>query len=164
MAVPIIRDAVRSVDADQPTFDERTLDDVRQETFARSRELAWLIGGFAALALLLSAIGVYGVMASLTVARRREMAIRLALGASQVEVMRLVVGDALRLASLAVVVGIAATPVAMTLAAQRIAGLDGWHPGTTIAVAALLACICACAATIPAYRAARVGELVALRE
>ena len=162
--VPLIRDAVRTVDPDQPTFDERTLDDVRAETFARARELAWLIGAFAALALLLSAIGVYGVMASLTAARRREMAIRLALGASRGDVISLVVGAALRLAAVAVVVGMAATPVAMKLAAARIAGLDGWHPGTMVAIAALLAVVSACAATVPAYRTASVGELVALRE
>ena len=103
-------------------------------------------------------------MASLTAARRREMAIRLALGASRGDVISLVVGAALRLAAVAVVVGMAATPVAMKLAAARIAGLDGWHPGTMVAIAALLAVVSACAATVPAYRTARVGELVALRE
>ena len=76
----------------------------------------------------------------------------------------IVVGAALRLAAVAVVVGMAATPVAMKLAAARIAGLDGWHPGTMVAIAALLAVVSACAATVPAYRTARVGELVALRE
>src|ERR1700694_5368481 len=91
---PLMRDAVRSVDPDQPAFDERTLDDVRRETFARPRELAWLIGAFATLALLLSTIGVYGVIAYLTAARRREIAIRIALGASRRDVVSLVVGNA----------------------------------------------------------------------
>jgi putative ABC transport system permease protein len=160
---PLMRDAVRSVDPDQPTFDERTLDDVRRETFARPRELAWLIGAFATLALLLSTIGVYGVMAYLTAARRREIAIRIALGASRRDVVSLVVGNAMRLVGMSALVGLAATPIAMKYAASWISGLDGPYAATMVAVAGLLAAVCACAAAIPAYRASRRGELVALR-
>ena len=160
---PLMRDAVRSADPDQPTFDERTLDDVRRETFARPRELAWLIGAFATLALLLSTIGVYGVIAYLTAARRREIAIRIALGASRRDVVGLVVGNAMRLVGISALVGLAATPIAMTYAASWISGLDGPYAVTMVAVAGLLAAVCACAAAIPAYRASRPGELAALR-
>ena len=153
-ALPLIRAAVRAEDPEQPTFDEKTLDEVRQETFARSREIAWLIGAFAALALLLTAIGVYGVVAYLTAARRREIGIRMALGASRGAVVRMVVGGAMRLALAGVAIGVIAAPVALAIARARLAGLDRWHPATLAAVAVLLMVVCALAAAIPARRAA----------
>jgi len=158
-AAPLLREAVRAVDPDQPTFDEKTLDDIRAETFARSREIAWLIGSFAVLALVLSAIGVYGVMAYLTTARSREIGIRLALGASRWGVMRMVVGDAMRLALAGAVIGIVAAPVAIAFARGWIAGLDRSHPATLAAVAALLTLVCAAAAAIPARRAANAAAV-----
>jgi putative ABC transport system permease protein len=158
-AAPLLREAVREADPDQPTFDEKTLDDIRQETFARSREIAWLIGAFAVLALVLSAIGVYGVMAYLTTARSREIGIRLALGASRGDVMRMVVGDAMRLALAGAAIGIVAAPVAIALARGWIVGLDRSHPATLAAVAALLTLVCAGAAAIPARRAANAAAV-----
>jgi putative ABC transport system permease protein len=155
-AAPVFRDAVRSIDPDQPTFDEKTLDEVRSETFARSRELAWLIGAFAVLALLLAAVGVYGVIAYLTTARGREIGIRVALGASRSDIVRMVVGDAMRLAVAGVAIGAVLSPIASRLAGAWIAGLDGSHPASLALVAALLAIVCAGAAAIPARRAANL--------
>jgi ABC-type antimicrobial peptide transport system permease subunit len=158
-AAPLIRDAVRSVDPDQATFDEKSLGDVERETFARPREAAWLIGTFAAIALLLSAVGVYGVMAYLTAARAREIGIRIALGATRLDILSMVVGDAMRLTGVGVTIGIAATPFAMRLAGASIAGAAVWRPAIAIGVAVLLATICAAAAAIPARRAARSAAL-----
>jgi putative ABC transport system permease protein len=162
-AASLIRDAVRATDRDQPTFDERTLDDVRRETFARPRELAWLIGAFAALALLLSAIGVYGVMAYLTTARAREIGIRIALGATRKDVVGLVVGNAMKMAGIGVAAGVLVTPLALSTVNASIYGIGPSTPGVLVAVAALLGAVSACAAAFPAYRAARDGEGVALR-
>jgi hypothetical protein len=162
-AATAIRDAVRTADPDQPSFDERTLDDVRRETFARPRELAWLVGAFAALALVLSAIGVYGVMAYLTGARSREIGIRVALGATTPDILTLVVGDAMKLTAVGVAAGVAASPVALRLASASVFGLSAWNPLALAGVAVLLTAVCAAAAAIPAYRAARAGRLVALR-
>jgi predicted permease len=154
----IIRDAVRAADPDQPTFDERTLDEVRRDTFTRPRELAWLVGSFAALALLLAGIGVYGVMAHLTTARAKEIGIRVALGAAQRDVVRMVVGDALKLAGWGVAIGLGAVPAALTLARAFLFGVEATEVLPLIGVAAIVTVVAVAAAAIPAHRAARTAS------
>src|SRR5206468_3507287 len=127
-AASLIRDAVRTADPDQPTFDEKTLDEVRMETFARSREMAWLIGTFAVLALVLATVGVYGVIAFLTAARSREIGIRMALGASRGNVVSMIVGDAMRLAIVGSTIGAVLWPMVIAVERSWIAGLDRSHP------------------------------------
>lgn len=153
-AVPLIRDAVRTADPDQPTFDERTLDDVRRDTFARPRELAWLVGAFAVLALALAAVGVYGVMSSMTSARTHEIAIRVALGAKRADIVRLIVGDAMRLAAAGLAIGIVAAPVALRFTRTMLFGVTPADVTLLVAVAVPIACLSAAAAALPAARAA----------
>ena len=150
-----IREAVRAVDPDLPLSYEMTFDDVVRETFARPRELAWLIGTFAALALALAAVGVYGVMAFLTTARAREMSIRMALGATRADVVGLVVRDAMKLAAAGVAIGLVATPLAFRFLNATIYGVSPFSPAVLASVALALALVCAAAAAIPAVRAAR---------
>ena len=154
-AAPAIRDAVRAVDPDLPVSYEMTFDEIVRETFARPRELAWLIGSFAALALVLSAIGVYGVMAFLTTARLREIGIRIALGATTADVVALVVGGALKLAAAGVAIGLAATPVAFRFLSASVYGVGPWNPVALGGVSATLVVVCAAASALPAWRAAR---------
>jgi len=156
-AAAAMREAVRGVDPDLPLSYEMTFDDVLRETFARPRELAWLIGSFAALALLLSAIGVYGVMAFLTTARAREIAIRVALGATRGNVVGLVVRDAMKLAATGVVAGLIATPLAFRLIGAAVYGVGPWDPAILASVAAALALICGAASALPAWRVARAA-------
>ena len=156
-AAAALREAVRAVDPDLPLSYEMTFDDVLRETFARPHELAWLIGSFAALALLLSAIGVYGVMAFLTTARAREIAIRVALGATRGNVVGLVVRDAMKLATAGVAAGLIATPLAFRLLSAVVYGVGPWDPAILTSVAASLALICAAASALPAWRAARAA-------
>jgi putative ABC transport system permease protein len=156
-AAATIREAVRASDPSQPTFDEQTLADVLRETLARPREVAWLVGAFAALALVLAAIGVYGVMAYLTGMRGREIGIRVALGASTRDVVALVVRDAMKLTAIGVTIGLVATPMALKAITSVVFGVTRWSVLTPIGVAALLVLVCATAAAIPAYRAARTG-------
>jgi ABC-type antimicrobial peptide transport system permease subunit len=158
-AAAAIREAVRAIDPDLPVSYEMSFDDVLRETFARPRELAWLIGSFAALALLLSAIGVYGVMAFLTTAREREIAIRVALGATRGSVVGLVVGDAMKLGAVGVALGLVATPLAFRFLSAAVYGVGPWNPSILASVAAALALICAAASALPAWRAARVATL-----
>jgi putative ABC transport system permease protein len=155
-AAAAIRQAVHDVDPELPLSYEMTFDDVLRETFARPRELAWLIGSFAALALLLAAIGVYGVMAFMTTARAREIAIRMALGAGERDVVRLIVGDAMRLAAVGIAIGVTAVPLAFRLLNATVYGVARWNPVVLTVVAATLAVICAVASAVPAWRAARM--------
>jgi putative ABC transport system permease protein len=162
-AASAIRNAVRAVDPRLPVSYEMTFDEVVRDTFARPREMAWIIGTFAGLALLLSAIGVYGVMAYVTTARTREIGIRIALGASRADIIRLVVGHALKLTAAGAVIGVAVTPLALQVVRSLLFGVSPFDPWTLGAVALGLAIVSSIASVIPAIRAARAGELVALR-
>jgi len=150
-----MREAVRAIDPDLPLSYEMTFDDVLRETFARPRELAWLIGSFAAVALLLSAIGVYGVMAFLTTMRSREIEIRMALGASRANVVGLIVRDAMKLAVVGVVTGLFATPFAFRLISAAVFGVSAWNPAILASVSLGLTLICAAASALPAWDIAR---------
>jgi putative ABC transport system permease protein len=150
-----LRQAVAAVDPHLPVSYEMSFDDVLRETFARPREMAWLVGAFAGLALLLSAIGVYGVMSFLTTTRAREIGIRVALGATRRNVVALVVGDAMRLAAAGGAIGFAAAPFAIRPLSAAVYGIGPWEPVIAGAVTILLAAICFAASAVPAWRAAR---------
>jgi putative ABC transport system permease protein len=154
-ATPAIREAVRAVDSRLPVSYERSFDAVVRETFARPREVAWLIGGFAVLAFALAAVGVYGVIAYSTTARAKEIAIRMAVGASRSDIVALIVRQAMVLTAVGVVIGVAATPLSLRLVRGLLFGVEPFDPWTLGAVAAALAVVSACAAAIPAWRAAR---------
>jgi putative ABC transport system permease protein len=152
-AVPVIREAVRIADPDQPTFDERSLEDLRHETFARPRELALLVDVFAALAAALTAMGVYGVVAYLTTARTREIRIRMALGASRTSVVGLVVRDAMKVAAIGIALGALAAPIAFALLNASVPQLPQWSAGGLTTVVVLVAAVSAAAAALPGWRA-----------
>ncbi|MBI3401136.1 MAG: ABC transporter permease [Acidobacteria bacterium] len=154
-AAAAIRDAVRRADPETPVSDEKTLDEVMAEPFVRPHEVAWLIGAFAVLALVLSAVGVYGMMAYLATARVHEIRIRIALGAVRTDVMRLIVGHALRLAAIGVAIGVVCAPLALRLAGGLLFGVSAFDPLTLAAVAVILTLVSVGAAAIPANRAAR---------
>ena len=163
-AAPVLREAVRAIDPRLPVSYEMTYDAMVRDTFSRPREMAWILGAFAVLALLLSSIGVYGVMAYSTAARAREIGIRIALGASRGDILRLVLGRTLALTAAGVAVGLAATPLALRLASGLLFGVRPFDPATLAGVAAALTLVSGSAAAVPAWRAARDGEVVALRE
>jgi len=158
-ATQAIRDAVRAVDPQSAVSYEKTFDDVIGETFARPRELAWLVGAFAILALVLSAVGVYGVMAYLTTARTREIGIRVALGATPFDIVSLIFDHAMALTAVGVVIGIVLAPMALRLMSGLLFGVGPFDPVTLLTVAALLAGVSIAASTIPAVRAARLASV-----
>jgi putative ABC transport system permease protein len=163
-AAPLLRDAVRAADPDQPTFDERTMPVVVRETFARPRDLAWLLTAFAAIALLLTATGVYGLTEYTTAARSREIGIRMAVGATRRDIVHLVIGDAMRVAIPGVLAGVLAAPAAFKLIDGRIYGIPPWNPIVLATVSLFLSSVSVAAAAVPASRAAGRGEQCRLQE
>jgi putative ABC transport system permease protein len=161
--LPALREAVADVDASTPIFDVKSLDDRIAAATSRPRFNAALLSGFAGAALLLAAIGVYGMLSYSVSSRLREMGVRLALGADASRVTRLVLGEGLRLAGIGSVIGILAS-----LALTRLLGgvlLDAPAGDIRLLAAASLTMIgvAAVAACIPARRAGAVDPIVVLR-
>jgi len=134
------------------------------ETIRTQRMLMIVLGLFAALALVLSIIGVYGVMSYSVTQRRREIGIRVAVGARLDQILALVLGESLRLAALGVAIGVAASLAAARLLRGLIFGVSESDPMTLVAVAALLVVVTVAASFVPAWRATRVDPMEALRD
>jgi putative ABC transport system permease protein len=162
LGVPLAR-AVRAVDPDQPTFAVRTMSDVEAAGTASRRFAIRLVGGFAALALLLAAIGIYGVLAYLVGQRTREIGIRMALGARRSEVVGMVIRRAISLAARGVAVGALAALVVGQIVAGMLFRVRPYDPVTFVVVATLLTVTAVLAAATPALRAAQVDPIAALR-
>jgi putative ABC transport system permease protein len=159
-----LRSIVAELDAKVPLGAVCPLTDVVETSLTSRRFLLVLTASFAALALLLAGIGVYGVI-SYSVARRTpEIGVRLALGARRVDVARLVVGGTLRLAALGVVVGLAGAAAGGRLLQSLLFGVGPWDPASYVAVALGMLAVAAGVAALPARRAASVDPAVALRE
>jgi ABC-type antimicrobial peptide transport system permease subunit len=122
------------------------------------------LSGFSVLALLLTATGLFGLMANLVEQRRHEIALRMTLGATAAEVTRLFLGRGARLAAVGIVLGIGAALVVTRLMAGLVSGISTADPLTYCSVALLLLAVALLAAWAPAHRAARVDPLAALRE
>ena len=154
---------LRALDPTLPVFDARTFDDVLRERADKQRGLSALFGAFGGVALLLAALGVYGVMGYSVARRTREMGVRLALGASPAQLMALIARDGLRLAIVGVVIGsVLALPLAQVLGAL----IFGVHIADMAAfggTCALLVIVALGAALLPARRAALVDPMTALR-
>jgi putative ABC transport system permease protein len=158
-----IRNQVASVDRDQPVSEIRPMEDVAAEAFSRRSAIGTLLGVFATCALVLAAMGIYGVLAYSVARRTQEIGIRMALGAQRASVIRMVLGQAMRLVLLGIGMGLgAAFGLARTLSSLMF-GARVYDVGTWAAVALLLILVAAVASYIPARRATRVDPLTALR-
>ncbi len=158
-----VRQVVREVDPDQPVFRLRTLEDVVSFALAQRKLQSYLFGGFAGLALLLAAVGVYGVLAHLVSERTHEFGIRMALGAQRGDVLRLVLRHGLLMAGIGVVIGAGAALVLTRFMSGMLYGVKANDPATFASVAALLLVIAAAATYLPARHATKVDPMVALR-
>jgi len=161
--MPAVREAVASIDTEQPLNRIRTMQDLISETYGALRFPMALLWIFSALALVLSAVGIFGVM-SYTVSRRtQEMAIRIALGANPGEVVSLVLHEGLRVTLLGVVLGLVGALLVSRVMAGYVYGISATDPLTFAAASMLLTAVAMMASYLPARRAARVDPIVALR-
>jgi putative ABC transport system permease protein len=158
-----VRKAVWELDKDQPVSDVRTMEEVLSGSIARQRFSTLLLGIFAALALALAAVGIYGVMSYAVAQRTREIGIRMALGAQAGSVLRLMIGQGLKLASAGVVLGLAGALLLTRLMSSMLFGVSATDPLTLVTISLVLVGVALLASYIPARRAARVDPLVALR-
>jgi putative ABC transport system permease protein len=161
--VPTLRQLVWAMDRDLPLENVRTMDEILGETMADSRFNTVLLSLFAVVALLLAAIGIYGVLAYTVAQRTSEIGIRMALGAQRSSVLRLVVGNGLTLAVAGVAIGGAAAFFATRALERLVFGVSTTDPVVFGGVALVLTTVAAAAAAIPAVRASRVDPIVALR-
>jgi putative ABC transport system permease protein len=162
--IPVLRSEIWAVDRDIPLDNLRTMDELVGGSLARPRFVGMLLGLFAAAALLLAAIGIYGVLSYTVAQRTPEIGIRMALGAQQGEVLRSVVGQGMALATLGIILGGGAAVAVTRVLSGMLFGITPTDPAVFAAVAGLLAIVAALAAYIPARKASMVDPLIALRQ
>jgi predicted permease len=158
-----VRRAVDQIDPREVIYGVQTMDEVVAGSFAACRLSMILLAAFAALALVLSCVGIYGVISYLVRQRTHEIGVRMALGAQRADVMRLVLGQGARMALIGVAIGIAAALGLTRLMANELFGVAAHDPLTFAAVAILLTLVALLACYLPARRAVRVDPMVALR-
>jgi putative ABC transport system permease protein len=158
-----VRQAIWSVDKDQPVSNVRTMDQVFAAAISKERFQALLLGLFAALALVLACVGLYGVISYSVAQRTHEIGVRVALGAQPVDVLRLMIRQGMTLTLVGLIVGIAAGSVATRVLSDMLYGVSTTDPLTFVGVPAFLLLVAFVACYIPARRATRIDPLVALR-
>jgi predicted permease len=161
---PAIADAVREADPSVPIIRLRPMDEVLRDSLRRPRMLMHLLGGFAALALLLAALGTYGLLSYQVTERRREIGIRMALGAKREAVLRDVLGDGLELTALGLVAGLFGALTLTRLMSTLLFEVRPTDPATLAGVTVAITVVAVLASVVPALRATRVDPMTALRE
>ena len=159
-----VRQTVRSMDSNLPIADVQTLEQVMANSLSQARFTTTLLGLFAALALTLASIGIYGVIALLVSRRRQEIGIRMALGARPRSILAMVVRRGMLLAASGVAIGLAGALALGSVLNSMLFGVTRFDPATFATVPLLLATVALVACLIPAGRAASVSPMVALRE
>ena len=162
--IPAVRQAVQAVDKDQPLSQVKTMEELLAQSVGQRRLSMLLIGVFAAVALALASIGIYGVMSYSVAQRAHELGIRMALGAARGNVLQLVVRQGMTLVLIGLAIGIAGAFALTRFLESQLFNVDPTDPATFTIVAILLATVAFVATMVPAMRATRVDPLVALRQ
>ena len=161
--MPLLREQVRQVDSNLVVFDMRMMDDQLDMRLANERMLSYLSGGFALLATILAIVGLHGVLAFIVARRTREIGIRIALGARQGTVVRLVMREMLAVILLGLAAGVTAAYMSGSYVETQLFGVKaGDWPVFALSVATLLAAAIV-ASFVPAWRASRISPVRALR-
>jgi putative ABC transport system permease protein len=155
---------VARVDRELAVTRVRTMDEIAAESVARPRFRARLLGGFALVALLLAAVGIFGVLAFSVTQRRREFGIRMAVGAQASDVLAMVLSRGLKIAAIGIALGLAGSALLARAAASLLFNVQPLDGGSYGFAAVLLAAVAVAAGVTPAIRAARVDPAVTLRE
>jgi putative ABC transport system permease protein len=158
-----VRDQLALLDRDVPLTQVRVFDEYMSRTLAKPRFNALLLSIFAGTALFLTAIGIYGVLAYSVSQRTNEIGIRIALGAAQSNIFRLVVGEAMLLVAISIAIGLLGAFMATRFLSSLLYGVAAWDPITFGSIATLIAAVAFLACWFPARRAARVDPVIALR-
>jgi putative ABC transport system permease protein len=161
--VPNVRQAVAGLDPQLPVYDIRTMREVAHQGMGTRRFAMSLFGVFAGLALLLSAVGIYGVMSFAVAQRSRELGVRLALGAGRASVLRLVLGDGARLIVPGIVIGVVLALATARLLSSLLFEISAIDPITFLAVSLVLVAVALGATFVPAHRATRLDPLTSIR-
>jgi len=161
--VAAVKDQIWAVDKDQTIWAVRTMDEIVSSSLAPRRFNLLLLGVFAALALVLASVGIYGVISYAVSQRAREIGVRMALGAQASDVLKLVIGQGMKLALAGVAIGLIASVALMRTMKNRLFGVSATDPATFAATALLLALVALAACWIPARRATKVDPMIALR-
>ena len=161
--LPAVRREIMAVDRDQPAYAIQTLEQAFATGIFTQRTLTTLLGIFASLALVLAAIGIYAIMSYAVAARTREIGIRIALGAQRQSVVRMVVGQVIRLVIAGAAIGLAGALAVGRLIASVLVGTQPTDPRALLSVSLLLATVALVAAYLPARRASRIDPVIALR-
>jgi MacB-like periplasmic core domain/FtsX-like permease family len=163
VAASTLRSAVRGLDGNLPVTDIRTMNDLLSKSVAQPRFRTLLIGIFAAVALLLAVVGIFGVMSYLVGRRTQEIGVRMALGASRGNVLGMILGEGLRVVLIGVGLGLIEALLLGRLVKSLLFGVQPADPVTFLSAAVLLTLVALVACWIPARRAMRVDPMVALR-
>jgi ABC-type antimicrobial peptide transport system permease subunit len=161
---PLIRNQVHSVDPRLPVYDVASMNDVLDRSLGARRFAAQLVGGFAVLSLLLTSIGIYGVLAYMVGQRSHELGIRMALGATRRQILALILGRGAVLAGVGVFAGVVLSASAASMIASVLYGVRPHDPAVFLAVPVLLLAVAVLASYLPARRATRIDPIRALRE
>jgi putative ABC transport system permease protein len=158
-----VKDTIRRLDPSLPVADVRTMEDVVAGAMSTPRFTSALLSIFAALALTLSAIGIYGVLSYVVSRRTREIGIRVAIGAGRGQVLKMVLGSGVSLALAGIAAGLVLAFAVTRLLRGLLHGVTPADPLTFTAVAVVLTGVAALASVVPAWRASRIDPVIALR-
>jgi putative ABC transport system permease protein len=159
----MLRSELDRVDPSLPITDVRVFDEYRAGSLAGARFTALLLSIFGAVALILTSVGIYGVIAYSVSQRTNEIGIRIALGAAQSNIFRLVVGQAMLLVAISIAIGLLGAFTATRFLSSLLYGVGAWDPITFVSIATLIAAVAVLACWLPARRAARINPIEALR-